>query len=126
MNDKYLYFRKGPALADDDDKSNSCCFPLSSLSGMHPSSDTTLTLAFKSMVNHDGFTHGADEVIVSDLILLTIDDNNHRDVMQSLVDLFSSKQKDGILVIGDVVTGDFCNSLIKGVDTITIDEANAE
>lgn len=31
-----------------------------------------------------------------------------------------------MLVIADAVTGDFCNSLIKGVDTITIDEANAE
>ena len=125
MNEKYLYFRKGPALADDDDSGNSYCFPLSSLSGMHPSNDTKLTLAFKSMVHHDGFTHGGDEVIISDLVILTIGDNNHRDVMQSLVDLFASNQKDGMLVIGDVVTGDFCNGLITAIDTITIDGINS-
>jgi len=125
MEEKYLYFRKGPALADDDDSSNSCCFPLSSFTGMHPSTDTTLTLGFKSMKNYDGFTHGANKVVTSDLVILTIDDNNHRDVMQSLVDLFASKQKDGMLVIADVVTGDFCNSLVKGVDTITVDDANS-
>ena len=90
MNEKYLYFRKGPALADDDDSANSCCFPLSSLAGMHPSDDDHLTLAFKS-----------------------------------LVDLFASNQKDGMLVIGDAVTGDFCNGLITAIDTITIDGINS-
>jgi|TARA_R110001592_G_scaffold128813_2_gene341024 hypothetical protein len=125
MNEKYLYFRKGPALADDDDSANSCCFPLSSLAGMHPSDDDHLTLAFKSMVNHDGFTHGADEVVISDLVILTHAANNHRDVMQSLVDLFASNQKDGMLVIGDAVTGDFCNGLITAIDTITIDGINS-
>tara|TARA_R110002096_G_scaffold288604_1_gene482409 strand:+ start:237 stop:614 length:378 start_codon:yes stop_codon:yes gene_type:complete len=125
MNEKYLYFRKGPGLDDDDDSQNSCCFPLSSLAGMHPSDDDHLTLAFKSMVNHDGFTHGANQVVISDLVILTHADNNHRDVMQSLVDLFASNQKDGMLVIGDVVTGDFCNGLITAIDTITIDGINS-
>lgn len=120
MNEKYLYFRVGPALADDDDSGNSCCFPLSSLAGMIPTSDTALTLAFKSMTNYDGFTHTADHVIISDLVVLTVGTNNHRDVMQSLVELFSSNQKDGMLVISDVVTGDHCNGLISAVASINI------
>ena len=71
---------------------------------MIPTSDTVLTLAFKSMTNYDGFTHGADEVIISDLVTLTLTANNiHKEVMESLVEKFSSPQRDGMLIIADDV-----------------------
>jgi len=120
MNEKYLYFRKGPGLSDDDDSSNSCCFPLSSLTSMVPALDGVLQLNFKSMANHDGFTHGANDVVVSDYISLSIGANTHKAVMESLTEKFSSPQRDGILVIGDVVTGEFCTPLISAVSGITI------
>ena len=44
--EKYLYFRTQATLADDDDSAQSACWPLSSLVGMHPTSDTALTLFF--------------------------------------------------------------------------------
>ena len=127
MEEKYLYFRDVAAIADDDDSGASCCFPLSSLAGMIPTSQTVLTLAFKSMENHDGFTHGANEVVISDLVTLTLNANNiHKEVMESLVEKFSSPQRDGMLIIADDFESDYCDSRISGVAGITIDAANAE
>ena len=40
----YLYFRTNATLADDDDSAQSGVFLLSRLTGMHPTSDTALTL----------------------------------------------------------------------------------
>lgn len=125
MEEKYLYFRNVSTLAGDDDSAASGCFPLSSLAGMIPTSDTVLTLAFKSMTNYDGFTHGANEVIISDLVTLTLSANNiHKEVMESLVEKFSSPQRDGMLIIADDVESDYCDSRISGVAGITIDGAN--
>ncbi len=45
--EKYLYFRTQATIGDDDDSAQSACFPLSSFVGMHPTSDTALTLFFK-------------------------------------------------------------------------------
>lgn len=121
MEEKYLYFRDVAAIADDDDSAASCCFPLSSLAGMIPTSQTVLTLAFKSMTNYDGFTHTADHVIISDLVTLTLNANNiHKEVMESLVEKFSSPQKDGMLIIADDYESEYCDSRISGVASITI------
>ena len=46
MEGKYLYFRTTATIADDDNKIDSACWPASSLTGMHPTSDTLLTLYF--------------------------------------------------------------------------------
>ena len=124
MEEKYLYFRNS-TLADDDDSAASACFPLSSLAGMFPSdtgsTEVRLTLCFKSMANYDGFTATSNHVIISDTVELIIGTNNdHRDVMQSLVDLFASNQRDGMLVIADEATSEFCNSLITGIHAINI------
>jgi len=126
MEEKYLYFRDVTAIADDDDSAASACFPLSSLAGMIPTSDTVLTLAFKSMTNYDGFTHGANEIIESDLVTLTLNANNiHKEVMESLVEKFSSPQRDGMLIIADDFESDYCDSRISGVASITIAAVNS-
>ena len=126
MEEKYLYFRNVAAIADDDDSAASCCFPLSSLTGMIPTSDTVLTLAFKSMENYDGFTHGANEIVESDLVTLILNANNiHKEVMESLVEKFSSPQRDGMLIIADDFESDYCDSRISGVAGISIASANS-
>ena len=127
MEEKYLYFRNITTIDGDDNSAASCCFPLSSLAGMIPTSQTVLTLAFKSMENHDGFTHGANEVVISDLVTLTLNANNiHKEVMESLVEKFSSPQRDGMLIIADDFESEYCDSRISDVAGITIDVANAE
>lgn len=127
MEEKYLYFRDVTAIADDDDSTASCCFPLSSLTGMIPTSQTVLTLAFKSMENYDGFTHGSSEVVVSDLVSLNLNANNiHKEVMESLVEKFSSPQRDEMIIIADDFESEYCDSRISSVSGITIKAANAE
>ena len=59
---KYLYFRTQATDADDDDSAQSACWPASSLTGMHPSADSILTLYFKSMARGAPSGNEADEV----------------------------------------------------------------
>ena len=47
---KYLYFRTEATDANDDATGDSALFPALSLMGMQPTSDTALTLYFKSML----------------------------------------------------------------------------
>jgi hypothetical protein len=126
-DNKYLYFRTRATLADDDDKGQSCCFPASSLIGMIPSGDTGLQLYFHSMQNHDGFTQGADEIIISDFVNLTLaTDNTHKETMEAILNTLLSP-KDGMIVIADDLTGatEYCTPLISAVGTIFIDGANS-
>ena len=48
--DKFLYFRAQATDENDQSSSDSACYPVSSLMGMHPGGDTTLILFFKPMV----------------------------------------------------------------------------
>ena len=127
MNEKYLYIRTEATLADDDDGARSCCFPLSSLVGMQPTSDTLLTLYFKSMLNHDGMDVGSNAVVVSDSVSLTLATaNTHKEAMQDLCERFLSS-KDGMIIIGDDLSSgpEYCSSLISAVATITVAAANS-
>ena len=51
---KYLYFRTVATDADDDAAGDSALFPASSLMGMQPTADASLTLYFKSMLRGAG------------------------------------------------------------------------
>tara|TARA_R110002012_G_scaffold156245_1_gene317120 strand:- start:5792 stop:6448 length:657 start_codon:yes stop_codon:yes gene_type:complete len=104
-------------------------FPLSSFTGMQPTGDSQLTLYFKSMKNHSGHTDGANEVVTSDLVNLTlVTANTHRELMQALCEQFNSASGGyGDLIIGDDSTGNtqYISSLISAVATITVDGANS-
>tara|TARA_R100001163_G_C5032782_1_gene172560 strand:+ start:48 stop:701 length:654 start_codon:yes stop_codon:yes gene_type:complete len=104
-------------------------FPLSSFTGMQPTGDSELTLYFKSMKNHDGHTDGADEVVASDSIPLTLATaNTHRELMQALCEQFNSaKAGYGDIIIGDDSSGNtqYVSSLISAVGTIAVDGANS-
>ena len=124
---KYLYFRTDAAIADDDGTGNSACFPLSSLVGMIPTDDNTLTLFFKSMLNFDGDADGANEFVKSDSIALTLSAaNTHKATIEALVGFFGSP-RDGMLVVGDDETGslEYFSTLISAVATITVAAANS-
>jgi len=82
--EKYLYFRTQATLADDDDSAQSAVFPLSSFVGMHPTSDTALTLFFKPQIRNAG--DGQDgNVVNNDSVVLTVGTNDHKDAMQALI-----------------------------------------
>jgi hypothetical protein len=126
-DNKYLYFRAQATIGDDQDANDSCCFPASSLVGMVPSNDSTLQLYFHSMQNNDGFANGSNEIVVSDFVNLTLaTDNTHKETMEAILNTLLSP-KDGIIVIGDNLTGatEYCTPLISAVGSITIKPANS-
>ena len=68
----------------------SVCFPASSFVGMAPGSRSTLDLFFKSLNNFGGFSSESNEEIVSDVVTLTIGNDNHREVMERICELLVS------------------------------------
>tara|TARA_R110002012_G_scaffold156245_1_gene317119 strand:- start:5397 stop:5780 length:384 start_codon:yes stop_codon:yes gene_type:complete len=127
MKEKYLYFRTDAAIGDDDGTGNSVCFPLSSFAGAIPTADSTLTLFFKSMLNYDGDADGANEVVISDSVQLTLASaNTHKATLEALISFFGST-RDGMLIIGDDSSGklEYFSPLISAVGTIAVAAINS-
>jgi len=109
--EKYLYFRTQATLADDDASADSAVFPLSSFVGMHPTSDTALTLFFKPQIRNQSDAQDGN-VVNNDSVVLTVGTNDHKDAMQALIKAFKAEKgfnADGddsfIVVADDISTG---------------------
>ena len=93
--DVMLYFRS-VADEDNDDGTESAAtnltsllIPASRLRWMNPTSDTLLSLTFDSIKNTEGADNTASEVTVSDTVALTITSNQHREVMNGIIQALS-------------------------------------
>jgi len=121
-NEKYLYFRGQSGT--DDGSDDSCCFPLSSLTGLLPASNTTLSVFFKSMKQYDGDAISSSDVVTADIVTLTITEDKHREVIQDIMDSILSN--DTMITIGDDrAPTSFCSTNISAVASIVIDGANS-
>jgi len=128
--EKYLYFRTQATLADDDDSAQSAVFPLSSFVGMHPTSDTALTLFFKPQIRNQSDAQDGN-VVNNDSVVLTVGTNDHKDAMQALIKAFKADQgfnADGdnsfIVVADDISTGTkYVVSEVTACGAITIADA---
>ena len=137
--ENYLYFRTQATLAQDDDVAQSGLFPVSSFLGMHPTSDTALTLFFKPRLIVDstssvalnpiqGQTVAAStlQTIASkteaDSVILTITANKHKEVMQALCNTMTQSQA-GFINVADDISGapSYLHPNITGCGTITIE-----
>ena len=86
--DKFLYFRAQATDENDQSSSDSACYPVSSLMGMHPGGDTTLILFFKPMVRRTPSGNEPDANASfdnHDKISLTIPNNTHLTAMTAIV-----------------------------------------
>ena len=123
MKEVYLYFRTQATLADDDDSAQSCCIPLSSFKGMHPTSDTALTLFYTPQIRLRG--DGQDgNVVNNDSIVLTVGTNDHKDAMTALAKLFAGAANggihhDGFIVVADDLAATYAVSEVTAVGAIT-------
>ena len=104
-----LYFRS-VADEDNDDGAESAAtnltsllIPASRLRWMNPTSDTLLSLTFDSIKNTEGADNTASEVTISDTVALTINSNQHREVMNGIVRAINGNTT-GLVVIADDVT----------------------
>ena len=137
--ENYLYFRTQATLANDDAVADSGLFPVSSFLGMHPTSDTALTLFFKPRKFVDstssvalnpiqGQTVAAStlQIIASkteaDSVILTITANKHKEVMQALCNTMTQSQA-GFINVADDESGtpSYLHPNITACGTITIE-----
>ena len=98
---KYLYFRTEATDANDDATGDSALFPVSSLMGMQPTSDTALTLYFKSMLRGSG-NEGAGDALANldnnDSVILTISANTHLIAMKTIIEATNNSNLDVIII----------------------------
>ena len=112
-----LYFRS-VADEDNDDGTESAAtnltsllIPASRLRAMNPTSDTLLSLSFDSIKNTSGADNTVAEVTVADTIALTINSNQHREVMNGIVRAINAN-KTGLIVVADDVTTNVAGSTL--------------
>ena len=123
MKEVYLYFRTQDTLADDDASTDSGLFPLSNFMGMHPTSDTALTLFFKPTIKAP-HNVGADAFTNNDSVVLTVGTNDHKDAMTALARLFAGAANggihhDGFIVVADDLSSTYAVSEVTAVGSIT-------
>jgi len=130
-----LYFRS-VADEDNDDGAESAATNLTSLlipadrlRWMNPTSDTLLTLYFDSIKNTEGADDQDDEITIADEVSLTISSNQHREVMNGIVQAINASTT-GLVVVaddvttnvaGDTVSAVYVHSDITGIATDAID-----
>ena len=99
------------------------CWPVSNFLGFtdETTDSTKLTLMFKPMEESIG-----SDVDGCDNVVLTITDNQQVKVMKEIIQAMNghSRNKDGVIVLGDASTGEFLSKDITGV-AITVQSANA-
>ena len=115
-----LYFRS-VADEDNDDGAESAATNLTSLlvpadrlRWMNPTSDTLLTLYFDSIKNTEGADNQADEITIADEVSLTINSNQHREVMNGIVQAINASTT-GLVVVADDVTTNVAGSTVSAV-----------
>jgi len=125
----YLYFRTNATLADDDDSAQSGVFLLSRLTGMHPTSDTALTLHFAPQIPFLAAAE-ADQFANADSVILTVGTNDHKDAIADLCRLFAGAANggihaDGYIDVADDLTAKYAVSTVTAVGAIAVTAALA-
>jgi len=104
--EKYLYFRTQADEDNDDGGDDSAVFPLSRLTGMHPTAAAAITLFFEPVIRNNGDGQ-ANDFTNSDSVVLNITEGTAFEVMQDLARRFNGGTKnlnDGWLVVADDMT----------------------
>jgi|TARA_B100002052_G_scaffold298889_1_gene334056 hypothetical protein len=119
--EKYLYFRTQATLADDDDVAQSAMYPVSSLKGIHPTSDTAITLFFEPQIRDESDAQDGN-VVNNDSVVLTTGTNKAKEAMQDLVEAINAHPNmDPFIVVGDDNASSYIgNGNITAVGAITI------
>tara|TARA_R100000664_G_C2690156_1_gene94588 strand:+ start:257 stop:685 length:429 start_codon:yes stop_codon:yes gene_type:complete len=123
---KYLYFRTEATDANDDATGDSALFPASSLMGMQPTSDTALTLYFKSMLRGSGNEGAADSAANldnNDSVIVTISANTHLVAMTAIIEAINNDNYPAVLIIANDDSGGteyLAGSGISACSTISV------
>ena len=130
MKEVYLYFRTQATIGNDDAADDSARFPISRLTGMHPTADDTLAIHFLPQIRNNGDGQ-ADDFTNNDKVIVTLSSNNtHKDVITKLSRLFAGAanggiHQDGFIDVADDLTSTYAVTGIAGLSTISIGAAFA-
>jgi len=116
--EKYLYFR---TVADEDDDDGdtassgiaptSIAIPSSTIVGMAPSADGTVTIWFKSARN--AYTQGDAEEVLKDSVVLNVTTHRHKKVMDAIIrSINGGPHSDGWIVVADDMTTNAANTTV--------------
>ena len=103
--DKWLYFRTVTDEDNEDGTDDVLCVPASSMVAIAPTSDTTITMTFKSVANsHRGNLR--DEQFSHDTAVLTVNQGKTFEAMAGIIQAINSsgRNDDGFIVIADDCT----------------------
>ena len=100
---KFMYFRTEADEDDDDDSAASAVFPATSFKGIHPLSDTAITLWFEPQIRVEGYgANASGNWINNDSVVLNITAGKTSEVMQAIIQAINGNNYgDGWLVIAD-------------------------
>ena len=118
--DKYLYFRTQADQDSDDGIDDSLYLPARQIKAIVPTSTTALTIFFESMYNT--YTGGANEVVISDSVVINCTQGKVRQVMETLVRAMSSTAplyNYGVITVADDVTTTYLTSAAGADETVT-------
>ena len=130
MAEKYLYFRTEATDANDDATGDSACFPASSLTGMQPTADASLTLYFKSMLRRDptGSVDATASLDNNDSVVVTIPVNTHLIAMKAITTAITGINFPSLIIVANDDSGGteyLAGSGITACGTITVAAAYA-
>ena len=116
--DKYLYFRTQADQNDDDGIDDSLYLPARQIKAIVPTSTTALTIFFESMYNT--YTGGANEVVISDSVVVNCTQGKVKQVMETLVRAINSNKLygDGTITVADDVTTTYLTSAAGADETV--------
>ena len=113
MNEKYVYFRIVTDVADDDDRTSSVMFPLSSFRGATTLSSGNLVFYFKTIHEFKTFATGQ-----RDHVWVTCTAGAERATLTAILEEFATG--DNIFItVADKVTSEFMGS-IDNVLAVTV------
>ena len=119
--ENWLYFRTVASLSNDNgivssvNDFSSMCIPGSAVVSISPSSDTRLLISIKNIRLDDQQAGGTPGFEQYDYLYLDCTQYKLKDVSEAIFDAIAGNGKQGFIVVGDDVTGEYLHPDIVGV-----------
>ena len=107
--EKYVYFRTVADEDYDDAVAYAVAIPVGRITGMNPTSDTAITIWFRSLYSEQGDAQSGS-VVINDSVILNVNQGKTANVLQTIIGAINAtgpQYSDGFIVIADDTTTDY-------------------
>ena len=107
--EKYVYFRTVADEDYDDAVADAVAIPVGRITGMNPTSDTAMTIWFRSLYSEQGDAQSGS-VVINDSVILNVNQGKTANVLQTIIGAINAtgpQYSDGFIVIADDTTTDY-------------------